>query len=184
VREVSGDGIEVLHSYANAGWRHAVDRQWLRAGVLAQLRRAATTLPPDFGFAVFDAWRPLALQRELFDAINPTCDPDRPALVAVPSQDPETPPPHLTGGAVDITLTWRRAPLALGTAFDDVTERAATHAFEGESGPVRALRRLLYHSLRQQDFVVLAEEWWHFEYGTRFWSGLTGRPRRYGPIEP
>jgi D-alanyl-D-alanine dipeptidase len=25
-----------------------------------------------------------------------------------------------------------------------------------------------------QGFVVLAEEWWHFEYGTRLWSALTG----------
>jgi hypothetical protein len=23
--------------------------------------------------------------------------------------------------------------------------------------------------------IVLAEEWWHFEYGTRLWSTITGR---------
>ncbi|WP_433225084.1 M15 family metallopeptidase [Microtetraspora malaysiensis] len=181
---VAGTGITVLHSYARAGWRHAVNRQWLRADVLARLQRAAVALPPGFGIAVFDAWRPLTLQRELFEAIGAGADLDAEDLVAPPSEDPAQPPPHLTGGAVDLTLTWQGVPLALGTAFDEFTPLAAAAAFEHRAGPVRALRRLLYHTLRGQGFVVLAEEWWHFEFGTRLWSVLTGRPARYGPVAP
>ncbi len=177
--EISGSGITVLHSYVQAGWRNTVDRQWLRAGTLARLRQASTTLPHDFGIAVFDAWRPLALQQELFDATNAASD-----FVAPPSEDPATPPPHLTGGTVDLTLSWRRIPLALGTTFDEFTDTATTTAFEDTPGPVRTLRRLLYHTLRRQGFVALAEEWWHFECGTRLWSGLTSRPAMYGPATP
>jgi zinc D-Ala-D-Ala dipeptidase len=178
--EVASPGIAVLHSYARAGRRHAVDRQWLRAGTLTRLRQAAAGLPRGFGFAVFDAWRPLELQRELFDVTGP----GETDFVAPPSEDPATPPPHLTGGTVDLTLSWRGTPLALGTTFDEFTDSAATTAFEDTPGAVRALRRLLYHTLRQQGFVVLAEEWWHFEFGTRLWSALTGRPARYGPTAP
>jgi len=69
-------GIGVLHSYLTAGWRHAVDRQWLRAGTLARLQQAAAALPAGFGIAVFDAWRPLALQQELFEAISADTGPD------------------------------------------------------------------------------------------------------------
>ncbi|WUI01907.1 hypothetical protein OHR68_08875 [Spirillospora sp. NBC_00431] len=177
-------GIPALHSYAEAGWRHAVDQQWLRSGVLTRLRQAALTLPPGFGLAVFDGWRPLTLQRELFEAVGPNFDPDAEDPVAPPSEDPAEPPPHLTGGAVDLTLTWQATPLTLGTAFDDFTSAAATTAFENSAGPVRTLRRLLYHALRRQGFVALAEEWWHFEFGTRLWSVLTGRPARYGPSAP
>jgi D-alanyl-D-alanine dipeptidase len=181
---IEGAGISVLHSYAKAGWRHAINQQWLRAEVLARLQDAAAALPPDFGLAVFDGWRPLSLQRELFEAIGPNSDPDAEDPVAPPSDDPAQPPPHLTGGAVDLTLTWQGMPLALGTAFDEFTSLAMTTAFENLAGPKRTLRRLLYHTLRRQGFVVLAEEWWHFEFGTRLWSVLTGQPTRYGPTTP
>ncbi|MFC7592023.1 M15 family metallopeptidase [Nonomuraea antimicrobica] len=181
--QVAGDGIALLHSYARSGWRHAVGRQWLRADALVRLRRAAAALPEGFGVAVFDAWRPLALQRELFDAISMDGSAGT-DFVAPPSENPAAPPPHLTGGAVDLTLTWQGVPLALGTAFDEFSHLAAARAFEHVAGPVRTLRRLLYHTLRRQGFVVLAEEWWHFEFGTRLWSALTGRPPRYGPAAP
>jgi D-alanyl-D-alanine dipeptidase len=32
--------------------------------------------------------------------------------------------------------------------------------------------------------IVLAEEWWHFEYGTRLWSTITGYPTRYQAAQP
>jgi D-alanyl-D-alanine dipeptidase len=178
--EISGSEITVLHSYLQSSWRHAVPEQRLRAATLDRLRSAARGLPTDFGLAVFDAWRPLALQRELFDTI--TSDAAGPTnMVAPPSTDPATPPPHLTGGAVDLTLSWQGTPLALGTGFDEFNELTATRAFEQVAGPVRALRRLLFHCLSEQGFVVLAEEWWHFEYGTRLWSAVSGNPVRYGP---
>lgn len=180
--DVSGTGITVLHSYTRAGWRNAVGRQRLRTAALTRLRHATSVLPPGFGIAVFDAWRPLALQRELFEATG--AGSDEADFVAPPSEDPAAPPPHLTGGAVDLTLSWRGTPLALGTTFDEFTDLAAARAFEITPGPVRTLRRLLYHVLRGQGFVVLAEEWWHFEFGTRLWSALTGRPSRYGPAAP
>jgi D-alanyl-D-alanine dipeptidase len=178
------DSCRVLHSYARAGWVHAVDRQWLRAELLSRLQRASATLPPGFGLAIFDGWRPLALQRELYDTLVPGLDPTGPAFVAPPSEDPASPPAHLTGGAVDLTLTWDAMPLALGTGFDEFTDCAAAAAFEHVPGAVRALRRLLFHSLHRQGLVVLADEWWHFEYGTRLWSSLTGQPVRYGPTKP
>lgn len=181
---VTGAGIDVLHSYLRAGWRHAAAGQWLRAGALGRLRQAAAALPPGLGIAVFDAWRPLALQEELFEALGASAGPDGECAVAPPSATPEEPPPHLTGGAVDLTLTWQRRPLALGTGFDEFTDLAQARAFEHVPGPVRTLRRLLYHTLRRHGFVVLAEEWWHFEYGTRLWSALAGQRAPYGRAAP
>jgi D-alanyl-D-alanine dipeptidase len=178
--DLAGSGLLVLHSYRRAGLRGAVDRQYLRGGALARLVRAAESLPRGFGLAVFDAWRPLALQRELFA----TADDLPPGAVAPPSADPLTPPPHLTGGTVDLTLTWQGTPLALGTEFDDFSPRAAADAFEEYQGYVRGLRRMPYWTLREQQFVVLAEEWWHYEYGTRLWSVISGNPVRYTGTEP
>jgi D-alanyl-D-alanine dipeptidase len=129
---------------------------------------------------VFDAWRPLALQAELYHAAY-----DHPGLpegfVSPPDHDPRTPPPHLTGGTVDLTVTFDGIPLAPGAGFDDFTHRARADALEGEPGIDRAVRRLLFWGMCEQDFVVLDCEWWHFEHGTRRWAAITGRPPRYGP---
>jgi D-alanyl-D-alanine dipeptidase len=161
---LTGDRITLLHSYVHAGWQQAAAQQWLRAETLDRLRNAAEALPQEFGFAVFDAWRPLALQQELFDANeDPGVGAEVWTMVAPPSSDPAAPPPHLTGGTVDLTLTWRGQPLALGTDFDDTTSRAELNAFEDTPGPVRALRRLLFHTLQSAGFVALKEEWWHYE---------------------
>ena len=107
-----------------------------------------TALPAGFGFSIFDAWRPMLLQQELFDATGGASAPaDTWTMVAPPSPDPATPPPHLTGGTVDLTLNWQGRALALGTGFDDTSPAAELAAFEEVPGPVRALRRLLFHTL-------------------------------------
>ena len=177
--DLADAGLILLHSYADAGWEYSIEGHFLRSGLLSRLSLAHEALPGGFGIAIFDAWRPLALQQELFDAFGDFSVGNGMSAVAAPSSDPFTPPPHLTGGAVDLTLTWRGAPLALGTSFDDFTNKARTNAFEHEPGPVRSLRRLLYWSLHAQGLVVLAEEWWHFEYGTRLWSRVVDRPALY-----
>lgn len=175
--------IEVLANYHLAGWQHAVPDAWLRASALARLVQAVDRLPERWGFCVFDAWRPLDLQAELFHAAY-----DHPGLppgfVSPADPDPSAPPPHLTGGTVDVSLTIDGIPLGLGVGFDDFTDRARTDALEVEPGANRDLRRMLYWSLRSVGFVVLDCEWWHFEYGTRRWAALTGNEPRFGPALP
>ena len=175
--------IRLLRPYFHEGWQHARPDTWIRAGVADRLGMVADALPDGFGLAIFDAWRPLALQAELFDAAYGD---DRlpPGFIADPDPDPSTPPAHLTGGAVDLTLTWRSAPLALGTPFDDFTPRAAAAALESEPGPSRELRRLLVGAMRSAGFIVLDIEWWHFEWGTRRWAAIRDEPCRYGAASP
>ncbi len=171
--------IRVLSNYWHAGWSTAIPATWLRRSTFERLVAVVESLPPTWGFAVFDAWRPIELQRELFDAAR-----DYPGLMALPSSDPATPPPHLTGGAVDLTLTLNGIPIAPGSGFDDITERAHTTYLEDEPGPDRHLRRALFHSMAAHGFVVYPEEWWHFEYGTRRWAAVTGTTPRFGPAAP
>jgi D-alanyl-D-alanine dipeptidase len=175
--------IRVLDNYWHAGWATARPGALLRRSAAASLYRAVESLPDRWGFAVFDAFRPLALQSELWHAAQD--HPDLPeGLFADPVTDPTAPPPHLTGGTVDLTLTLDGTPLELGTGFDDVTDLAWTDAFEAVPGPERALRRLLYWSMAGAGFVVLRCEWWHFEYGTRRWGAIRGARPRYGSATP
>ena len=175
--------IELPAAYWQVGWPAAVPGTFLRADVTRRLIDVAIGLPRPLGLAVLDGWRPLELQRQIYRAAyqDPTLSP---GFVSEPSADPRTPPPHLTGGAVDVTLTYRRRPLALGTLFDTFTAQAATAAFEGSPGVVRELRRLLVRRMLDAGFAGYAQEWWHFEFGTRRWAAVRGERPRYGPAAP
>lgn len=172
-------GVIDLAAYFRAGWTDACPVSYARRDVVDRLGRVAGRLGEGFGIAVYDAWRPMALQQAIFDAAY--SDPSLPpGFVSPPSADPGTPPPHTTGGAVDVTLTWHEVPLRLGTKFDDFTERAALHAYETTPGRVRDLRRLLHRALAPEGFVPYLAEWWHLEHGTRTWAAFTNQPVRYG----
>ena len=114
----------------------------LRQGVIERLLQAQRLLQarsPGYRLAIFDAWRPLAVQRFMVaHAIVEECqrlgvDPQQPSpqldaveqavgrFWAPPSDDPATPPPHSTGAAVDLTLADSDgAPLDLGSAIDAI----------------------------------------------------------------
>lgn len=181
----TGSELVVTEAYRRKGWPHTVEGAWLRRSVARRLLAARATLPRGFGLAVFDAWRPLALQGALHDAAYR--DHDLPeGFVAPPSTDPATPPPHLTGATVDLTLSFGGRALALGSGFDDFTP--AAHADHLESVPgsdhAREARRLLIHTMHAQGFVVLHCEWWHFEIGTRYWAAISGATPHFGAAEP
>lgn len=188
---VSGDRLAVIAVYRQSGFPHAVSGAWLRARVLERLRRAAAALPDGFGLVVCDGWRDPQLQQFLYDRAyaHPGLPP---GFVAPPSADPACPPPHSTGGTVDLTLSYQGRALALGTDFDEFTVRAFASALELDAEDLTAddviardLRRLLYAAMAGAGFVVLAREWWHFEYGTRLWAAVTGgEPLFHGARRP
>ena len=105
--------------------------------------------------------------------------------VTAPSRSLAAPPPHLTGGAVDLTLgDGDGSPLDLGTTFDAFTEEAGARALEDVPGEARGLRRLLFWAMAGQGFTAYHEEWWHYDHGDQFWGLATGRPAIYGAADP
>lgn len=176
--------IRTLQNYWHGAWTHAVPGTWLRRSVFDALGSVADGLPERWGLAVFDAWRPIALQEELFAAAYDEPGAVEPGFISPVSHDPATPPPHLSGGTVDVGLSYDGWPLAPGAGFDDLTPRAGAAFFENDPGPERELRRWLYWLMRAEGFVVLDCEWWHFELGTRRWAAITGNEARYGAASP
>jgi D-alanyl-D-alanine dipeptidase len=103
----------------------------------------------------------------------------------VPSEDPATPPPHSTGGAVDVTLVDARGDVVdMGSPFDEPTERSYPEHFAAavdEAGrAAHAHRRLLYEVLHGAGFVRHPREWWHFSYGDQAWAAEHRVPAVYG----
>jgi D-alanyl-D-alanine dipeptidase len=167
--------ITILNLYAQQGWPGTSPTVWLRATVCEALQRAAQTLPTGFGLAIFDAWRSPTTVRALYEHFYGPGS-TLPAGFLADPDDPAVVPPHTTGAAVDLTLTWQGRALALGTWFDDFSARAARCALEGDptAEPSRSLRRLLHHHLGAQGFVGLASEWWHVSLGDQHWAAVTG----------
>jgi zinc D-Ala-D-Ala dipeptidase len=183
--------------YFREGLPGALPGSWLRRGVAERLVAVAAGLPDGLSLVVWDGYRPLATQAALYHGYLDELlmvHPDMPAdalehaaarYVTPPSASRDAPPPHLTGGAVDLTLGDDDGrPLDLGTAFDAFGPEAAVHHLEDHPGPARDHRRLLYWSMAAEGFTAYVEEWWHFDHGDQFWGLATGRPARYGPAPP
>jgi D-alanyl-D-alanine dipeptidase len=156
---------------------------------------------------LFDAWRPRAVQAFFHDVWMPAELLRRnPALAgevlrreverywAAPSADADSPAPHATGAAVDLTLRWIGGEaLWMGSIFDDATELAHRDRFEGldaaamsfSDEEARANRRLLHWVMAEEGFTGHPDEWWHFSWGDQMWAKLSGEAAaHYGLAEP
>lgn len=165
------DHLPTYWVYSWLGFDNLPSRLLLREGVVDRLVLAKQSLPRDFDLAVIDGWRSRAFQKELFRYYEVAQQGDIKGFVSDPG--PKVVPPHTTGGAVDLTLQWRGAPLGLGTDFDEFTAAAASNASWGDRGSdgiIANLRRLLSRVLREAGLAPYPLEWWHWSYGDQLWA--------------
>ena len=187
--------FDVQMRYPLAGMKHAETGCYVRREVYEKLVSAAGMLPPGFRLRIWDAWRPFLLQEELYllysnDIIRrfgmegSTEEEKRTLIhkfVSEPVDDSEVPPVHTTGGAVDLTIIdGAGRELEMGSLFDEFSDKTYTAYFEdGEDEAVKDNRRMLYHIMTEAEFTNLPSEWWHFDYGDRFWAFYRKKPAIY-----
>ncbi len=180
--------------YPLLGMRNAQPRCLVREEVYERLIRAAKALPGGMRLKFLDAWRPFALQKELYETysaqiirdfgLEDCSEEERCAVirkfVSDPVPDRDVPPVHTTGGAVDVTIIGEDGEeLDMGTGFDAFTEKTWTAYFEALPEIIRENRRLLYQVMTGAGFTNLPSEWWHFDYGDRFWAYYEKKPAIY-----
>jgi zinc D-Ala-D-Ala dipeptidase len=193
---VSDLGPRVIEDprYVALGLPGALPACWVREGLGARLVQAAATLPDGLLLLVWDGWRSIETQSALFEDYVADLAEQYPDLgraeleqvarpyVTPPDPGHHAPPPHLTGGAVDLTLaTADGREMDLGTGFDAFVPEAGAAALEDIDMPARDNRRLLFHALTAQGLTAYVEEWWHFDFGNQFWASVSGGVPRYGP---
>jgi len=177
----------------------ATDKLWLRRTVAVKLARVnARAGAAGLELFVFDAWRPREVQAYFHDVWMPRelqrRDPTLSGAAlteeverywAAPSDSADSPAPHATAAAVDLTLRWKNGdPLWMGSLFDDVTalahrdrfERLAAENFSFSDQEAQANRRLLHWLMIEEDFAGHPDEWWHFSWGDQMWAALAGAP--------
>ncbi|MEB3265470.1 MAG: M15 family metallopeptidase [Cyanobacteriota bacterium] len=128
----------------------------LRCPVALALQQVQRDLAREgLGLKVWDAYRPLAVQQRMWEAIRD------PRYVSDPAVNAGR---HTRGTAVDVTLVDQRGrELPMPTDFDDFSEAAHQNA-PGISRERAANAQRLRRAMERRGFVAFATEWWHFDW--------------------
>lgn len=194
--------IMVISQYYLAGISGSMQDCYARKGVCELLLKASNLLPQNHKLVVWDAFRPFDVQKHLFQKfynINklkfPNADENELVaitrkFVALPSTDKNKPSPHITGGAIDLSiLDDKNNYLSMGTEFDHFGDEAATNYYELKfnnklitEDEIQYLnnRRLLYNCMTSVGFTNYYDEWWHYDYGNLPWARSTNTTAIYG----
>lgn len=192
------------HPYLSLGAPYSKNTTpWmLRGEVVKRLAAAQTKLQdinPNLKLAIFDAWRPIAVQsfmleyaiksefslrgldihdEESFDKRQHAIR-DVKKFWAPPSNDPNSPPPHSTGGAVDLTIAKQNGELLnMGGEIDAVgpISHPEYYSIDGARDGNSDFfifdknRKLLAKIMCHAGFTQHPNEWWHFSYGDQLWA--------------
>lgn len=181
--------------YAKARRKGACSTAYMRESAAERLALAAKCLPEGYRFLIWDAWRTYETQKDLYDEyLNLLLQQGMPlqqaqkdvlTFVSFPSKDVHKTFVHGTGGAVDLTIVDENGQeLWMGTEFDDFSPLASTFYFQNQEDAeqIHKNRMLLYGAMTAQGFTNLSSEWWHYDYGDRFWAEDTGKPVMYEGI--
>ncbi len=203
--DIGEHGIAVLPYYhisdgSNAPYCQRIEgslpRMWCRESLLPMLRTANKELAA-YGceLVVYDAYRPIATQRGLWEWALEKIKKDHPnlsgaeleALTSQYSSDPRrfdpadatTWPTHSSGASIDVMLRSldTGVELDMGTAFDDLSPLARTDYLEHvlhrgditSDDPALINRRLLYWIMTETGFENYPSEYWHFDFGNQMY---------------
>jgi zinc D-Ala-D-Ala dipeptidase len=177
---------------------------YLRQGVIERLSHAQKQLeqrPENWRLKIFDAYRPIPVQQFMVQytfeqeaqaqGVEPQAisEAEREALMArvyqfwaPPSTDPATPPPHSTGGALDVTLVDESGQeIDMGSPIDEISDRSYPDYFTAVAPNVHHHRQILKQVMLDAGFKQHQNEWWHFSYGDQMWVWLNQQSEGNAP---
>lgn len=174
---------------ANAGFYHAPHSECfkVREGLFKALKKMVSFLPNDIGIYVYEAYRPMSVQKQYFDKVFNETKERNPNLkdeeifqqtAAIVSPVVDNVPPHCTGGAIDITLINLKTnePLDMGKfgvlfGKNDVAE---THS-DKITAIQKKNRTMLLQAAEKAGLVNYPMEWWHYSIGDRYATYMLGK---------
>ncbi len=203
-------GDDYYHRVDNPPYFHSapgsISELYVREGVLKRLQQANSILEAlGAELYLFDAYRPVEVQNYFHDVWVPKyLRQEHPkwsdemiseetgkywakGASSVDNIVPLSPPPHATGGVVDLTL---RSLLTkelwnMGSDFDEVREISFVDHFEKltkerllteSETEAQQNRRTLYWVMHEVGMTVNPNEWWHFGFGDQLSAKISGAP--------
>ena len=166
----------------------------IRRQVYEMMKKAQKRLPQGMHFMVFEAYRPLARQKMLWNRTNTALRqqyPDMPekelhALTETFTADPFNGigSGHQACCAIDISLCDSSGEeFDMGTKMHEFNEFTKTET-AGLKPDVIRNRKILKDALEKEGLINYPAEWWHFSYGDHQWAYLAGEPTcPFGPVD-
>jgi len=186
------------HPYSNLGapYKDKTSIWKLREEVANRLVKVNDylILKSSFNLLIYDSWRPLEVQEFMFKrAFLLECKKSDidisfeniksyPSILkkvekfwAYPSHDTRCPPPHSTGGALDVCLSDRDGNLVeMGSMVDQMDETSNPDFYKNikneEAIIWNSRRNFLREIMTKFGFAQHPNEWWHFSYGDQLWA--------------
>ncbi len=167
----------------------------LRKSVAEMLCQAAQNLPDGLRLQIVEGYWPIKVQRAMYrhalqEARKRLPEADDKAIQIEAGRysappDAITPPPHLTGGAVDLEIIGEAGVrLDFTSPFDLNDMNHSVFDAEGISDEARHNRDLLKSVLEPTGLTNYADEWWHWSYGDNGWALRVGADKAiYDKIE-
>ena len=190
---------------------------YLRQGAIEALLKASDELQAikkGWKIKIFDAYRPVEIQQFMVDYTfefickkrqldsNKLTEKQRENIYqevykiwAIPSHNPDTPPPHSTGAAIDLTLVDEQGNIVdMGGEIDELSERSSPNYYANintlEGQKYHQQRELLNQIMTSVGFRRHLGEWWHFCLGDQMWAWLCNQENpnqnlvaKYGKVE-
>lgn len=169
----------------------------LRRTVAEKLCQAAHALPKALRFAIVEGWRGPHIQRRMylrtwnfFKERHPDWTETQLKRTVnrftAPANHPKVPPPHSTGGALDLILADESGrPMELHSPYETFDPRAYPMFAKGLTEEAIENRRILREALASVGITNYPSEYWHYSYGDQGWAYRGGHPHAiYGPVTP
>lgn len=144
----------------------------VRKSVAKMLEKASIKLPSGYKFIIYDGYRNKKTQKRYFLNYLKKVKKQHPGWSGAKIKkeaskyvaNPESFCPHLTGGAVDVSLAKGKRQISMG-GFIDKKHKSITRKIKGN-------RKILALAMEQSGFVNYPLEWWHWSYGDMYWAAV------------
>ena len=161
----------------------------------------------NYHLLIYDSWRSIEVQEFMFNRafileckrlnieasvkdmkLYPLVKKKVEEFWAYPSFDEKCPPPHSTGGALDITLADKYGNIVdMGSEIDQMDEKSKPDFYKNndkeEAITFNDRRNLLKELMLEFEFAQHPNEWWHFSFGDQLWAWKNKKPCAfYGKI--
>lgn len=165
-------------AYSNAykeGIPGAIEEVYVRESVKVRLFQLAESLPNDYKLVVWETYTPRALQEHLRQTTLTDI-----SMIA-----------HMTGAGIDVTLADKNGQLLdMGSGLnDDEPEKNQTVYFEQKETLTeneliaRDNRRILFEAMASNGFTNNPVDWFHWDYGNRWWAKIKHTDAIYDAID-
>lgn len=167
-----------------------------RRSLAEKLCQAAANVPAGYRLAVLECWRPPHIQKRMHTGVKlrlraryPEWSETKLARMTNTLSAPlskKVPPPHSTGGAVDLWLCDAQGNrLDHSSPFEILDPRCYAFNAPGLSDTATRHRRILWDALIATGLTNYPSEYWHWSYGDQGWAYRGEHPHAlYSAITP